>query len=87
VLLTLQEPVDFLFLDNSFRNYFPCFQAIRHRLTNGAWLVADNVGIGEHNMEHYLSHVRSCCKSTTYWFDTDLPWASRDAMEVTRYYV
>jgi predicted O-methyltransferase YrrM len=87
VLQTLQDPVDFLFLDNSYRNYFPCFQAIRHRLTKGAWLVADNVGIGEREMADYLSHVRSCCESATWWFDTDLPWALRDAMEVTRYRV
>jgi predicted O-methyltransferase YrrM len=87
VLRALQDSVDFLFLDNSYQNYFPCFQAVQPRLTNGALLVADNVGIGEAGMQDYLSHVRSCCESTTHWFDTDLPWASRDAMEVTRYHV
>ena len=87
VLRALQDSVDFLFLDNSYRNYFPCFRAVQPRLSNGALLVADNAGIGEAGMRDYLSHVRSCCESTTHWFDTDLPWASRDAMEVTRYHV
>ena len=34
-------------------------------------------------MAGYLEHVRSNYKSRTEWFDLDLPWAKRDAMEVT----
>jgi predicted O-methyltransferase YrrM len=85
ILETLEEPVDFFFLDNRFSNYFPCFQAIRPRLTNRAILVADNVGIGESTIADYLDYVRNRYESSTHWFDTDLPWVSRDAMEVTRY--
>ncbi len=85
VLKTIGEPVDFLLLDNNYSNYFPCFQAIESRLTDGATVVADNVGIGAAGMADYLSHVRSHYESRTHWFETDLPWVKRDAMEVTTY--
>lgn len=85
VLKTINEPVDFLLLDNNYSNYFPCFRAIESRLTDGATVVADNVGIGAAGMAAYLSHVRSHYVSSTHWFETDLPWVKRDAMEVTIY--
>lgn len=85
VLKTIGEPVDFLLLDNNYSNYFPCFRAIESRLTDGATVVADNVGIGAAGMADYLSHVRSHYESSTHWFETDLPWVKRDAMEVTIY--
>lgn len=85
VLLTITDPVDFLLLDNNFSNYFPCFQAIESRLVDGATVVADNVGIGADNMADYLEHVRSRYDCQTRWFDTELPWVKRDAMEVTIY--
>ena len=34
-------------------------------------------------MEDYLDAVRSKYRSKTEWFDIDLPWGKRDAMEVT----
>ena len=85
VLKTIAEPVDFLLLDNNYSNYFPCFRAIESRLTDGATVVADNVGIGAAGMADYLNHVRSHHASSTHWFETDLPWVKRDAMEVTIY--
>jgi predicted O-methyltransferase YrrM len=85
VLKTIHEPVKFLLLDNSYSNYFPCFRAIESRLTDGAVVVADNVGIGAEGMADYLAHVRSRYESQTHWFDIDLPWVKRDAMEVTVY--
>lgn len=85
VLQTIHEPVDFLLLDNNYSNYFPCFRAIEVHLTDGATVVADNVGIGAAGMADYLDHVRSYYDSRTHWFDTDLPWVTRDAMEVTIY--
>ena len=85
VLKTIDEPVDFLLLDNNYDNYFPCFQAIESRLTNGATIVADNVGIGAEGMADYLEHVRSHYESQIHWFEIDLPWVKRDAMEVTVY--
>ena len=85
VLRTITDPVDFLLLDNNFSNYFPCFQAIESRLVEGATVVADNVGIGADNMADYLEHVRSRYDCQTCWFDTELPWVKRDAMEVTIY--
>lgn len=85
VLRTIHAPVDFLLLDNNYNNYFPCFQAIEPQLTDGATIVADNVGIGAAGMADYLDHVRSHYESQTHWFETDLPWVKRDAMEVSIY--
>ena len=85
VLKTIHEPVDFLLLDNNYSNYFPCFQAIEPQLADGATVVADNVGIGAAGMADYLDHVRSQHESQTHWFETDLPWVKRDAMEVSIY--
>jgi predicted O-methyltransferase YrrM len=85
VLRTIHAPVDFLLLDNNYSNYFPCFQAIEPQLTDGTTIVADNVGIGAAGMADYLDHVRSQHESQTHWFETDLPWVKRDAMEVSIY--
>jgi predicted O-methyltransferase YrrM len=85
VLREVAESVDFLFLDNWYSNYYPCLQAIAPRLTDGAVIVADNAGIGASGMYDYLSHVRARYRSRTQWFELDLPWASRDAMEITIY--
>lgn len=79
----IEEPVDFLFIDCNYSNYHPCFQAIEKRLAPGAVVAADNVGIGAAGMKDYLNHVRSKYKSETEWFDIDLPWGKRDAMEIT----
>ena len=79
----LKGPVDFLFLDCNFGNYHPCFVGIEGELEDGAVIVADNVGIGAKSMADYLKAVRSHHDSRTEWFDLDLPWAKRDAMEIT----
>ena len=95
VLKTIEEPVDFLFLDNNKDGYFPCFQAIESRLTNPATIVADNVSRVD-QMADYLEHVRSNYESETHWFES---WRRRrdsndgevqrqrrrDGMEVTIY--
>ena len=70
VLKTIQDPVDFLFLDNNKDGYFACFQAIKSRLTNPATIVADNVGMGAERMVDYLEHVRSHYESETHWFES-----------------
>ncbi len=85
ILPSVTETVDFLLLDNHFENYFPCFLAIEPRLADGAVIVADNAGIGANTMADYLLWVRSHYESRIYWFDTDLPWAEHDAIEVTIY--
>ncbi len=79
----IKEPVDFLFIDCNYANYHPCLAGIEDQLTDGAVIVADNVGIGGAGMKDYLDHVRSKYSSKTEWFAIDLPWGSRDAMEVT----
>ena len=69
VLKTVQDPVDFLFLDNNKDGYFACFQAIESRLTTPATIVADNVGRAD-QMADYLEHVRSNYESETHWFES-----------------
>ena len=77
------DPVDLLFLDGGFGNYYPCLMNVRPRLRPGALLVADNAGIGAREMADYLEYVRRHCESRTEWFDTDLSWNPRDAMEIS----
>lgn len=79
----IEEEVDFLFLDCNYANYHPCFTALEGRLRDGALVVADNAGLGAAGMKDYLDLVRSRYKSETEWFDIDLPWGKRDAMELT----
>ena len=85
VLREVHDAVDFLFLDNSYSNYYPCLLSVMDRLEHEATIIADNVGIGASSMAEYLNYVRSHFESKTHWFDLDLPWASRDAMEVSIY--
>lgn len=82
---TVKGPIDLLFLDGGFSNYYPCLMGCREQLADGALLVADNAGIGADEMADYLTWVRQHCDSRTEWFDTDLPWNPRDAMEISRY--
>jgi predicted O-methyltransferase YrrM len=77
-------PIDLLFLDGGFENYYPCLQRCKERLRPGALLIADNAGIGAKEMADYLEYVRREYQSRTEWFDTDLPWNPRDAMEISR---
>ncbi len=80
---TVKEPVDFLFIDCGAGNYWPCLEGIKDQLAPGAVIVADNVGISGRAMRDYLQFVRKNYRSRTEWFDTKLPWADRDAVEVS----
>ena len=84
VLKTIEDPVDFLFLDNNKDGYFACFQAIESRLTNPATIVADNVSRVD-QMADYLNHVRSNYESETHWFESRRRPGRRDGMEVSIY--
>lgn len=97
VLKTIQEPVDFLFLDNNKDGYYACFKAIESQLTDPATIVADNVGRAD-QMAEYLEHVRSNYESETHWFERRRPQRRpdgggdgnrgprrRDGMEVSIY--
>jgi hypothetical protein len=33
-------------------------------------------------LRDYLEHMRATYRSKTEWFDIDLPWGDRDAMEI-----
>jgi predicted O-methyltransferase YrrM len=79
----VKGPVDLLFLDGGFSNYYPCLMQIRDQLRDGALVVADNAGIGAGEMADYLDYVRLHYPSRTEWFETDLPWNPRDAMEIS----
>jgi predicted O-methyltransferase YrrM len=83
----VQGPIDLLFLDGGFTNYYPCLMNCIGRLRDGALLVADNAGIGAAEMADYLDFVRRHFESRTEWFETDLAWNPRDAMEISRYRV
>jgi predicted O-methyltransferase YrrM len=83
VVEKIEGPIDFLFVDCGYSNYHPILVTLEQRLSPGAVVVADNVGIGARGMDDYLKLVRSKYRSETEWFDLDLPWAERDAMEVT----
>jgi predicted O-methyltransferase YrrM len=76
-------PVDLLFLDGGFGNYYPCLMNVRDQLSPTALLVADNAGIGADEMADYLDYVRRNYDSHTEWFETDLPWNPKDAMEIS----
>jgi predicted O-methyltransferase YrrM len=77
-------PVDLLFLDGGFGNYYPCLMNVKEQLSPNALLVADNAGIGAAEMADYLEYVRRHYDSHTEWFETDLSWNPKDAMEVSR---
>jgi predicted O-methyltransferase YrrM len=83
VLREMREPVDFLFIDGSYGNYYPCLMVVEHQLTDGAVVVADNVGVGAADVRDYLDHMRSKYRSKIEWFDSDLPRGERDEVEVT----
>jgi predicted O-methyltransferase YrrM len=77
------EPIDLLFLDGGFANYYPCLMKAQNQLRDGALLVADNASIGASEMADYLDYVRRHYVSRTEWFETDLAWNPRDAMEIS----
>lgn len=84
-LAEVEGSVDLLFLDGGFENYYPCLRRMEPKLRPEALLVADNAGIGAVDMADYLDYVRRNFDSRTEWFDTDLPWNPRDAMEISYY--
>ena len=83
VVKQIKGPVDFVFIDCGYANYYPCLKGLQKQLSGGATVVADNVGIGAGGMKDYLKEVRSKYKSRTEWFDVNLPWGKRDAMEIS----
>jgi predicted O-methyltransferase YrrM len=83
VVRQIEGPVDFVFLDCDAPNYLPCLRGLENKLRLGAIIVADNVGVSARQSAGYMKFVRSKYKSHTEWFDANLPWTKRDAMEVT----
>jgi len=79
----LDGPIDFALIDCNASNYYPCFEGLEKKFSPGATVVADNADISARGMEDYLRYVREKYQSRTEWFDLDLPWAKRDAMEIT----
>ncbi|MDE0020067.1 MAG: class I SAM-dependent methyltransferase [Candidatus Poribacteria bacterium] len=85
LLKAIKDDVAFLHLDNDYGNYAPCFEAIEPRLADGAIVAADNAGIGANGMRDYLERVRGAYESKTVWFELNLPWVKRDAIEISVY--
>jgi len=83
VVQEIEAPIDFVFIDCGYSNYHPCLMGLEKKLSRGATVVADNVGIGAGGMSDYLKHVRSKYQSRTEWFEIELPWAKRDAIEIS----
>ncbi len=83
VVKQIKGPVDFLFVDCGGSNYYACLKGIQAELRGGATIVADNAGISAGGMKDYFEEVRSKYQSRIEWFDLDLPWAKRDAMEIS----
>ncbi len=79
----IEGPIDFVFIDCGASNYLACLKGLQGQLSPGAVLVADNVGLSGGGMKDYLKEVRSKYESRTEWFDVELPWAKRDALEVS----
>ncbi len=83
VIRDLQGPIDFVFIDCNGPNYFGCIDGLKDKLSPGAVIVADNAGVSAASMKDYLDFVRKNFDSRTEWFDMDLPWGKRDAMEIS----
>jgi predicted O-methyltransferase YrrM len=83
VVKQVDGPIDLAFIDCGYSNYLPILKAIEDKLRPGATVVADNVGIGSGGLTGYMEYVRSKYKTRTEWFEIELPWAKRDAMEIT----
>ena len=83
VVKQVDGPIDLAFIDCGYSNYLPILKTIEDKLRPGATVVADNVGIGSGGLTGYMEYVRSKYKTRTEWFELELPWAKRDAMEVT----
>lgn len=79
----IEGPIDFAFIDCNAPNYLPCLRGLEKNLAPGATVVADNAGISAGQLRDYFKLVRSKYQSRTEWFDVNLPWYRRDAMEVT----
>ena len=83
VVKKIKGPIDFVFIDCGAPNYYPCLKGLQAELSPGAVIVADNIGLSGGGMKDYLDEVRSKYKSRTEWFEGDLPWSKRDALEVS----
>ncbi len=79
----IDGPIDFVFIDCGPSNYGACLKGLQNKLEKGAVLVADNAGLYGGGMDDYLKKVRADYKSRLEWFDVGLPWAKRDAMEIS----
>jgi len=79
----IKGPIGFVFIDCNAPNYVPCLKGLEKNLTPGATVVADNVGVSAGQLGEYFKYVRSKYQTRTEWFDVNLPWCKRDAMEIT----
>lgn len=61
----LKGPFDFLFIDAAKKQYFNYLKVAEGKLSPGAVVIADNVGLFAEDMADYLQYVRKNFKSET----------------------
>jgi len=83
VVQEIEGPVDFAFIDCNGENYLPVLRGLQAKLAPGAVIVADNTGVSAGQVRGYLDAVRARYTSREEWFDVNLPWCKRDAMEIS----
>lgn len=83
VVKEIEGPIDFAFIDCNAPNYLPCLKGMEKNLSPGAIVVSDNVGVSAGELREFMEYIKSKHQTRTEWFEANLPWARRDAMEVT----
>ena len=85
IIPKLHEKFDMVFLDGTKEEYFKYLKLIEKNLEKGAVVVADNVGIFETSMYHYLEYVRNSGRYNSRALETELEFNRnvKDAIEIS----
>src|SRR5437667_4401616 len=84
-LQKLSGSFDLVFLDAEKTQYLAYLKAVEENLDKGSVIVADNVGVFEHQMQDYLEYVRKKGPYKSRTVETLLEFSdnTRDAMEIS----
>jgi predicted O-methyltransferase YrrM len=85
ILPKLPGPFDLVFLDAEKTQYLDYLKAVEDKLHQGSVVVADNVGVFQDQMQHYLHYVRNTGRYRSRTVDTLLEFSetTKDAMEIS----
>jgi len=85
ILPKLRENFDMVFLDATKQEYLEYLKLVEKNLKKNAVVVADNVGIFEESMNHYLEYVRNSgrYKSGTVQTELEFNEGVKDAIEIS----